>query len=61
MSVELLGPTVYPVPPAEDEDEGEQKKRAVKVASKMFSVSRLYLKELEESDGWHRCLGNRLL
>jgi hypothetical protein len=40
--VELLGPAVYPVLPAEAEDEGEQKKRAVKVASKMFSVSGRY-------------------
>lgn len=55
--VELLCPAVYPVSPAEDEHEGEQKKRAVKVASKMFSVSGRYLKELEESDGWTQMFG----
>lgn len=37
----LLGPAVWPSEAREevDEDAGEQKKRAVKVASKMFSVS----------------------
>lgn len=41
MPLELLGPAVYPVLERDEvvEDEGEQKKRAVKVASKMFSVS----------------------